>query len=164
MMQPPPPPLLHWSLVTGQNTILKLRTGFHGHADVFLKEDRWGTDGVHAAALMETLHSDIKAHGRRRRRRRRLVALVKVNDTCATHRGRGGGGPQVHGSLHVFNKPPSSSRESQGRKGEEPVLVVAPPPHRLLASASSCSSPSRCFSSRSFCRMSSDALVCTKRR
>lgn len=39
-------------------------------------------------------------------------------------------------------------------------------PHRwrLLLSASSCSSPSLCFSSRSFCRMSSEAFVCTKRR
>lgn len=35
---------------------------------------------------------------------------------------------------------------------------------RLLESASSCSSPSLCFSSRSFCRMSSDALVWTKCR
>lgn len=43
---------------------------------------------------------------------------------------------------------------------------VSPRSHalRLLKRASSCSSPSLCFSSRSFCRMSSDALVCTKRR
>lgn len=34
---------------------------------------------------------------------------------------------------------------------------------RLLERASSCSSPSLCFSSRSFCRISSEALVWTKR-
>lgn len=51
-----------------------------------------------------------------------------------------------------------------GRRGGPGWSSGRPYGGRLLARASSCSSPSRCLSSRSFCRIRREALVWTKRR